>query len=165
MAIFDVAVDASVEAKVGDRNNLVDAGVTVCDVAIEMGDITAEDDIDESNDFEVVVVVVINEVVSVGVVLVIAGVVDVVVDLVVVVVDVVVVDVVVCMVDSDGVVVLGVSVVDSIDLEQTVLETLFHSHKSGLKKLKRSLKYNITIGENFQSSLKDNEVYSRKRRQ
>ena len=108
MAIFDVAVDASVEAKVGDRNNLVDAGVTVCDVAIEMGDITAEDDIDESNDFEVVVVVVINEVVSVGVVLVIAGVVVVVVDLVVVVVGVVVV----CMVDSDGVVVLGVSVVD-----------------------------------------------------
>ena len=91
-----------------------------------------------------VVVVVIDELVSVGVALVIAGVVDVVVDMVVV-----VVDVVVCLVDSDGVVVLGVSVVDSIDLEQTVLETLFHSHKSGLKKLKRSLKYNITIGENL----------------
>ena len=125
---------------------------TVCVVAIEMGEITAGDVVDEISDFEVVVVVVIDAVVSVGVVLVVFGVVVVVVGLVVV--DVVVVDVVVVvvgvvvvigMVDSDGVVVAGVSVVeivelDSIDLEQTVLGRLFHSQPSSSKMLKMPLK-------------------------
>ena len=126
---------------------------TVCVVAIEMGEITAGDVVDEISDFEVVVVVVFDAVVSVGVVLVVVGIVVVVVVDLVVVIDVVVVDVVVVIgivvvigtVDSDGVVVAGFSVVeivelDSIDLEQTVLGRLFHSQPSLSKMLKMPLK-------------------------
>ena len=126
---------------------------TVCVVAIEMGEITAGDVVDEISDFEVVVVVVFDAVVSVGVVLVVVGIVVVVVVDLVVVIDVVVVDVVVVIgivvvigtVDSDGVVVAGFSVVeivelDSIDLEQTVLGRLFHSQPSSSKMLKMPLK-------------------------
>ena len=125
-------MDASVEAEIDDDNNVVDGADIVCVVAIEIVGISSGDDADESNDFVVVVVVVNDVVVSFGVVVVVVDVMDVCVDIVVVI----------------GVKFVGVSLVkdieaDSIDLEQNVLGTFFHSQDFLEKKLKMPLKLNI----------------------
>ena len=117
-------MDASVEAEVDDDTNVIDGADIVCVVAIEMVGISSGDDVDESNDFEVVVVVVNDVVVSFGVV-------------------VVVVDVVNVCVDVVGVSLVKIIEEDSIDLEQNVLGTFFHSQFFLEKKLKMPLKLNV----------------------
>ena len=113
-------MDASVEAEVDDDNNVVDGFDIVCVVAIEMVGISSGDDL-------VVVEVVGNDVVvSFDVV-----------------VAVVVVDVVDVCVDVLGVSLVKVIEEDSIDLEQNVLGTFFHSQFFLEKKLKMPLKLNV----------------------
>ena len=119
-------MDASVEAEVDDDNNVVDGFDIVCVVAIEMVGISSGDDL-------VVVEVVGNDVVvSFDVV-----------------VAVVVVDVVDVCVDVLGVSLVKVIEEDSIDLEQNVLGTFFHSQFFLEKKLKMPLKLNVWIGKKF----------------
>ena len=116
-------MDASVEAEVDDDNNVVDGFDIVCVVAIEMVGISSGDDVD---DLVVVVVVGNDVVVSFDVVVV-----------------VVVVDVVDFCVDVLGVSLVKVIEEDSIDLEQNVLGTFFHSQFFLEKKLKMPLKLNV----------------------